>query len=294
MVVYYIKEGDSVKGCLVVNGFLVSSKFNEIYDWLRAAFEKRGHSIDVYTNIELAFIDNRFKKPNFVLFWDKDIVLAKRLEAMGLRLFNSSRAIELCDNKALTYIALEGKVPMPDTITVPMTYRNIGYNNTDFVQRAGEQLGYPLIIKECFGSFGQQVYMAKDIRQAEEIVKNNREPLVFQKYIAESRGRDIRINVVGGRAEAAMLRVNKNDFRANITNGGAMEKYIPTAEEKSLAERVSDIIGLDFGGVDILMSKNGPLLCEVNSNAHFKNIYDCTGINIANKIAEYIEKCMEQ
>ena len=280
-------------GWLVVNGFLVSSKFSEIYDWLCKAFEKRGHSIEVYTNTELAFIDGTCRHPDFVLFWDKDIVLAKSLENMGLRLFNSSRAIELCDNKALTYVALKGRVPMPDTIAVPMTYRNIGYNDTGFVRTAGERLGYPFIIKECFGSFGQNVYMAEDIKQAEEIVRNNREPLIFQKYIAESRGRDIRINVVGGRAEAAMLRKNENDFRANITNGGTMEKYIPTAEEISLAERVCHILGLDFGGVDILMSSEGPLLCEVNSNAHFKNIFECTGINIADKIAEYTEKCLD-
>ncbi len=281
-----------MRGWLVVNGFLSSTKFNEIYRWLKTAFECRGHIIDVYTNTELAFMDSNRGLPDFVLFWDKDIVLAKRLEAMGLRLFNSSRAIEVCDNKALTYIALEGKVPMPKTIPAPMTYRNIGYNNTDFVKKAGKYLGYPFIIKECFGSFGYQVYMAESPEQAERIVKSTSEPLIFQKFIAESRGRDIRINVVGGKAEASMLRRNDNDFRANITNGGVMEKYIPSAEEISLAERVCRILDLDFGGVDILMSKDGPLLCEVNSNAHFKNIYDCTGINIADKIGEYVEKCL--
>lgn len=283
-----------MQGWLVVNGFMNSSKFNEIYMWLKKAFEKNGHTVKVYTNTELALKKSFELLPDFVIFWDKDIVLAKRLESMGIRLFNNSRAIEICDNKALTYVMLEGKVSMPETIAVPMTYRNIGYNNTDFVKEAGKRLGYPFIIKECFGSFGQQVYMAESPVQAENIVKNTAEPLIFQKFIAESRGHDIRINVVGGKAAASMLRRNDNDFRANITAGGTMEMYTPTAEETSLAEKVCDIIGLDFGGVDILQSNDGPLICEVNSNAHFKSIYDCTGINIGERIREYVEKCMEQ
>lgn len=282
----------TIRGWLVVNGFLNSNKFNEIYDWLKAAFEKRGHTIEVYTNTELASVNDIRCKPDFVLFWDKDIPLAKRLEKMGLKLFNSSKAIENCDNKALTYIELENKVPMPETIIAPMTYRNIGYNNTDFLYDAIKKLGLPLVIKECYGSFGQQVYLAESTDEALNIVRNTREPLIFQKFIAESRGRDIRINMVGGKAVAAMMRYNESDFRANITNGGSMVPYTPDEKEIALAEKVCKILELDFGGVDILFSERGPLVCEVNSNAHFKNIYDCTGVNVADCIGEYIEKCM--
>lgn len=288
----HINEVLVIKGWLVVNGFLNISKFNEIYEWLRIAFEKRGHSIDVYTNIELSNVENVLDKPDFVLFWDKDITLAKRLEKMGLKLFNSAKAIENCDNKALTYIELKNKVYMPETIIAPMTYRNIGYNNTEFVENVVERLGLPVVIKECFGSFGQQVYLADSLEEALDIVKKTKEPLVFQRFIAESRGRDVRINVVGGKAVAAMLRYNKNDFRANITNGGNMEKYKPDKSEIETSEKVCHILGLDFGGVDILFGENGPVVCEVNSNAHFKNIYECTGVNVADYIAEYIERCL--
>lgn len=281
-----------MKGLLVVNGFLKSHKFDEIYMWLRSAFEKKGHSIKISTNIELALNINDVSA-DFVIFWDKDTVLARRLESVGLRLFNSSEAIELCDNKALTYMALKGKLSMPDTIPVPMTYRNIGYNDTDFVYKAVDILGLPLVIKECFGSFGAQVYLAETAEQAVRIVKSTAEPLIFQKFIAESRGRDIRLNVVGGEVIASMLRYNDNDFRANITNGGSMQSYDPTEEERNIALKACKELGLDFGGVDILFSKRGPLVCEVNSNAHFKNIYDCTGVNAAGYICRYVEKCMK-
>lgn len=279
-------------GWLVVNGFLHSDKFNEIYNWLKTAFEKKGHTIDVYTNIELSNITEITNKPDFVLFWDKDIPLAKRLEKIGLKLFNSALAIENCDNKALTYIELKGIVNMPKTIVAPMTYRNIGYNNTDFVKNAIDKLGLPIVIKECYGSFGQQVYLAKSYEKAIEIVTNTNEPLIFQEFIAESKGKDIRINMVGNQAVASMLRYNNNDFRANITNGGSMKNYTPTEEEIAVAQKVCKALNLDFGGVDILFGKNGPIVCEVNSNAHFKNIFDCTGVNVADYIGEYIEKCV--
>lgn len=279
-------------GWLVVNGFLHSDKFNEIYNWLKTAFEKKGHTIDVYTNIELSNITEITNKPDFVLFWDKDIPLAKRLEKMGLKLFNSALAIENCDNKALTYIELKGIVNMPKTIVAPMTYRNIGYNNTDFVKNAIDKLGLPIVIKECYGSFGQQVYLAESYEEAIEIVTNTNEPLIFQEFIAESKGKDIRINMVGNQAVASMLRYNNNDFRANITNGGSMKNYTPTEEEIAVAQKVCKALNLDFGGVDILFGKNGPIVCEVNSNAHFKNIFDCTGVNVADYIGEYIEKCV--
>lgn len=279
-------------GWLVVNGFLHSDKFNEIYNWLKTAFEKKGHTIDVYTNIELSNITEITNKPDFVLFWDKDIPLAKRLEKMGLKLFNSALAIENCDNKALTYIELKGIVNMPKTIVAPMTYRNIGYNNTNFVKNAIDKLGLPIVIKECYGSFGQQVYLAESYEKAIEIVTNTNEPLIFQEFIAESKGKDIRINMVGNQAVASMLRYNNNDFRANITNGGSMKNYTPTEEEIAVAQKVCKALNLDFGGVDILFGKNGPIVCEVNSNAHFKNIFDCTGVNVADYIGEYIEKCV--
>lgn len=279
-----------MKGYLVVNEFLLSSKFNEIYSWLYKAFDNAGHRIDVYTNAELIDLDFK-EKPDFILFWDKDIILAKQLESMGIRLFNNSNAIEICDNKALTYINLKDKVRMPKTVVAPMTYRNIGYTNTNFVEKLN--IPYPMVIKECCGSFGKQVYLADNRAEAINIVKNSKEQLIFQEFISESRGRDIRINMVGNRAVASMIRYNNNDFRANITSGGKMLAYNPTEEEIKMAQDVCRYLNLDFGGIDILFGSDGPVLCEVNSNAHFKNIYDCTGINVADYIAEYIIKCME-
>ena len=121
----------AISGWLVVNRFLNTKKFTDITDLLTRAAEKHGVRLDVYTNDELIpcmgggareldILPD--EKPDFVLFYDKDIRLAEQLEKRGLRLFNSARAIELCDDKSLMHVALDGLVPMPRTCCAPFTY----------------------------------------------------------------------------------------------------------------------------------------------------------------------------
>ena len=85
-----------------------------------------------------------------------------------------------------------------------------------------------------------------------------------------------------------MERYSDTDFRANVTIGGKMRNYTPTSEEKKMAVKAVKKLGLSFGGVDIIYGEDGPVICEVNSNAHFKNILDCTGVNAADEILKYI------
>jgi RimK family alpha-L-glutamate ligase len=151
------------------------------------------------------------------------------------------------------------------------------------------------VLKECFGSFGQQVYLLTDMDSLrQKVVELAGSPLLFQELISESYGHDTRINVVGGRVAACMLRRSTDgDFRSNLTRGGAMENYTPTPQEAALAIRATELLGLDFAGVDILFGKNGPILCEVNSNAFFAGIERVTGINIAGKYADHIIEQMK-
>ena len=117
----------------------------------------------------------------------------------------------------------------------------------------------------------------------------------MQEYISTSHGMDIRVNVVGGVAVASMLRYNPDgDFRSNITNGGKMKKIQPSDEQIQMAIEACLTLGLDFAGVDVMIGKdNAPIICEVNSSPHFKSTLDCTGINVAEYIVEYIKKELE-
>ncbi len=287
---------------LVVNEFIRSEKFSQIFSWLVKAAEKQGCRLEIKTNAQLLpglvlggyQLLQECRRPQFVLFWDKDIRLARLLEKLGLRLFNCADSIEICDDKARTYLELlDQKIHMPKTIIAPKTFRMEGYPDYGFLPQTEQQLGYPMVIKECYGSFGQQVWLAKDRRELLEclgIIKNR--PFLFQEYIASSKGQDLRIQMVGTKAVAAMRRVNPADFRANITNGGSMEAYQPDAGQVAMAKRVMEALKLDFAGVDILFGEHGePVLCEVNSNAHFVNIWKCTGVNAAEAIVEYCMKC---
>jgi len=283
-------------GILIVNAFLHASKYTEIYEWLSKAAYKLNINLTVKTNAEyLAMPDSMnvcpdFPPCDFVLFWDKDTTLARCFENMGLKVFNSSDAIACCDNKAMTFERLSGKIRMPKTYHIPMTFPAVGFTDYDFMDIIEESLGFPYVLKECYGSFGAQVYLIHSRDEAINILPAiaGRE-CIAQEFIRTSRGRDVRIHTVGDRVVTSMIRHNENDFRANVSNGGSMLPYEPDEAHKKMALEVTKLLGLDFAGVDILFGENDePILCEVNSNAHFRNIFDCTGVNVADAIMEYI------
>lgn len=281
-------------GWLVVNGFLRTHKFSELTELFVSAAGKAGMELVVLANTDILADTGMClkEKPDFVLFWDKDIHLGTFLESQGIPLYNPVSSIRICDDKRLTHLALlEKGIPMPRTIIAPMTYANIGFTDLDFLALVERELSFPLIIKEAFGSFGEQVTLVKDRDELIRYVKNAQTTeLLFQQYIESSRGRDLRLQVVGDRVVAAMYRHSETDFRANITAGGKMKRYEPTEEECALAVRTAKAVGAAFAGVDLLFGPDGPLVCEVNSNAHFKNLLDCTGVNVAEEIINYIRE----
>ena len=288
-----------VKGWIIGNGFLSDSEISYQIGSVIKAASQSGIDLKLIKNTDiLAMYDGdrislcgTSELPEFALFWNKDIRLAYNMEQMGVKLFNNARAIEICDDKALThqFLARYG-IRMPKTIFPPKTYDNVGYTSFDFLQKVIDELGFPMVIKECSGSFGFQVYKADDIFQLRETLKRiGTKPFIFQEFIGTSAGRDLRIYVVGDHAVAAGKRSSCNDFRANVVLGGSMEAYKPTDEEAELAIRCSRLLNLDFAGVDILWGENDePILCEVNSNAHTKKISECTGTNVNKHIIDYI------
>lgn len=283
-----------MKGWLVTNAFLRTQKFNELYSYFLNGAQTLGIELHAYTSAELsAPVSSDFSefgiKPDFVLFWDKDVYLARRLERAGFRLFNSAFAVETCDSKAQTALALNGVAPMPKTIIAPKTFLNVGYTDLTFLDDAAKVLGLPFVIKEEYGSFGQQVYLANTLDEAKQIVSDLcGKSFVMQQFVSDSFGRDIRVNVVGGKAVCAMLRVSRSDFRSNITLGGTTEPHTLTKEEETVALAAAKAVGADFAGVDVLFGAEGPLICEVNSNPHFKSTLDCTGVDLSKHILQHI------
>ena len=310
------------QGWLIVNEYLDTEKFLEIRKLFLSGAEKKNVKLTVYTNADFAVdlsgavVKSRAfdeGEPQFIIFYDKDIALASALEKMGYRLYNSADAIDVCDSKVKTAEKIaeynlnckddEAKILMPKTYKVPFTYENIGIKDSysfdflDYVEKdlceAGEGAlsdAYPMVIKESNSSFGMGVHLAGSREEAVKLIcEYGNKECIIQEYLSYSSGRDYRLQMVSDKCVCAMMRSNDNDFRANITNGGKMSEYKPTDEDLSLARNVMKCLKLDFAGIDIMHDKSGrTVFLEANSNAHFKNIYDLTGINAAEKMIEYI------
>lgn len=286
------------QGWLIVNGFLDSPKFEEIYNWILEKASSNNLELRKLTNDQVTSIlpissgETDWKtKPDFVLFWDKDVKLARMLEAEGFKVFNSADAIEACDDKSLTFIKLkDADISMPVTFNAPLSFED-KYPDYTFLLQIENKIGYPMIIKKNEGSFGNEVFLAKDFNEAATIAENlGPNSFIMQEYIEESKGKSARLQVVGDEVITSMKLTNEEDFKSNVTGGGKMEKYEPTDEEKEIALKACKKLGLDFAGVDIIWKEDKPLLCEINSNAHFKNIFDCTGVDAADAIIKYILK----
>lgn len=274
----------------MVNGFLRGGKFGEPAEMMSAAADRLGIGLDIVTNDRLPLMVDTSEKmdTDFILFWDKDVRAAMLLERTGSPVFNSSECIRICDDKSLTHIALsKNNVPSIPTMISPMTFDGIGYTNLSFLDGAEDSFGYPMVVKDCFGSFGQQVYLAHDRKELESLFCDAR-PRIVQRYV-ECGSSDLRLEVIGGEVVASVSRKGRDgDFRANTTIGGVMSVHQPSEDEKELALKASEAVGADFCGVDILYMDGEPVVCEVNSNAHMKNLRNCTGIDVSDMILEHI------
>ncbi len=233
---------------------------------------------------------------DFAVFLDKDKYLSACLEKSGVRLFNSHAAIRTCDDKGETYIALAGAgLNIPETVFAPVCYNAYSEIDEKTLYTVAEKIGYPVIVKESFGSKGKGVYKADDFSELKTLAETLKlKPHIYQRYIPFRTGTDVRMIVIGGKFLCAMIRENVNDFRSNIALGGKGRKYEPSAEFIAAAEKCACVLGLDYCGVDLLFGENGaPYVCEVNSNAFISEIERITGVNVARAYAEHIIKTLK-
>lgn len=179
-----------------------------------------------------------------------------------------------------------------NNIEVPKTYFP-SPNQSNFEYMISQVGGIPLIVKLLEGTQGIGVFLMDNKNEARQLLnKLNKENTnyLLQEYIAESKGMDVRAFVVGGKVVAAMKRIALNgEFRSNIHRGGRGEKIVLSEREEYLAVKTAKILKLDVAGVDILQSKRGPLVLEVNSSPGLEGIEKCTHIDIANAIIEQLE-----
>ncbi|MCB1702663.1 MAG: 30S ribosomal protein S6--L-glutamate ligase [Pseudomonadales bacterium] len=180
-----------------------------------------------------------------------------------------------------------------------LSRHGIGLPRTTFVRDKKDVLpaidrvgGAPVIIKLIEGTQGIGVLLAESVKQAEsiiELLQSQKQNVLIQKFVAESKGRDIRAFVVGDQVVAAMRRVAQGqEFRSNVHRGGVAEPVELSDEYRETAVRCTQIMGLRVAGVDMLEGKDGPQIMEVNSSPGLEGIESCTGLDVAGAVIDYI------
>ncbi len=273
------------KGYILHNYKLDDGVFLKQYQSFKKSFEEYGVNVEIVPTSEFILRDN--KDADFVIFLDKDIYSAKILENEGIRVYNSSGAISLCDDKALTYLELEKrKIPIPKTLFAPKVYG--GCVPKQWCLAAAEKFGFPVVVKECFGSLGKQVYLAENDDELLGIVEKIAEkPFMLQEYLKKGAGWDVRVIVAGGEVVGAIKRTG-TDFRSNAFLGGSAEKYLLQKSEEKLAIDATNSTGCFFAGVDLIMSDDGFVVCEVNSNMLFSAAEQALGFSVSGEIVRKI------
>ena len=213
--------------------------------------------------------------------------VARQFEMMGTFNINESVAISRSRDKLRSLQLLSRK-----GIGLPRTgFARHPDNIKDLIKNVG---GAPVVIKLLEGTQGIGVVLADTAKTAEAIIEafmGLNANILVQEFIKEAGGADIRCLVIGGKVVAAMKRQGaEGEFRSNLHRGGSAEVVRLTKEERATAVNAAKVMGLNFCGVDLLRSQNGPMVMEVNSSPGLEGIEKATGKNCAGMVFDFIEK----
>lgn len=215
----------------------------------------------------------------------------RQFEMMGVFTPNKADAVVRARDKlhCLQLLAQQG-LGLPGTV-----FGDNPDDTSDLLAMLGKP---PHVIKLVEGAQGQGVVLAEKLTGSRSVIEAFRglyANFLVQEFIGEAKGADVRCFVVGGRVIAAMRRQAKpGEFRSNLHRGGTAESTVLSAEETDTAIRAAAVMGLGIAGVDLLRSKRGPLVLEVNSSPGLEGIEAATGVDVAGEIIAYLERRVRQ
>ncbi len=269
---------------------------------LKEAALQRGHEVRVLNTLKFA-IDLQRGEPDLYYrqkkLSDYDAVLPRigaSITYFGTAVVRQFQEMDVfCANTAHGILNSRDKLRSLQILS----RHHIGIPRTTFVRDkkdvlpAIERVGSaPVVIKLIEGTQGIGVLLAETVNAAEsiiELLQSQKQNVLIQKFVAESKGKDIRAFVVGGRVVAAMRRVAQGqEFRSNVHRGGVAEAIDLPPEYEETAVKAAQILGLQVAGVDMLEGKNGPQIMEVNSSPGLEGIEKATGLDIAGAVIDYI------
>ena len=169
------------------------------------------------------------------------------------------------------------------------------FNNLQSIHQMIDEVGpMPFVIKLVNGTHGLGVMLAEQRKIGESIIEafhKSKQKIFLQKFIHEANGADIRVFIVNNEIVGAMKRQAKEgEFRSNLHRGATSEIIQLSEEERHVARKAARIMGLKIAGVDMLQTKKGPMVLEVNASPGLEGIETTTGVDIAGKIIKFVEK----
>lgn len=219
------------------------------------------------------------------------LTVVRQFEAKGVLTTAASQAIAQSRDKLHSLqIMSQAGLPVPKTAVII---------KPEALYSAIQAVGPPpVIVKLIQGTQGRGVILARNWQTTAAVLETlqaYKKQALVQEYVPEAKGRDTRIIVVGDRCVAAMTRIAAaGEFRANLHRGGTAVPATLDAETENLALTAARAHGLSVAGVDLIQSKRGPLLLEVNSSPGIEGIETVTGLDVAGEIIQFLEKQMEK
>ncbi|QXP73209.1 RimK family alpha-L-glutamate ligase [Tenacibaculum sp. AHE15PA] len=285
----------------------ILSVSDQIYSTQRIYKEasRRGHNVRVINHLKCA-IKLTNGKPEIIYNGENiidipDVIIprigasstrhgaavVKEFELNGVYSTATSLGILQSQNKVRTLQIMNRKnIPIPDTL--------FSVNPENIAEQIDLLGGAPIIIKLQEGTHGAGVILAESKKSAKSIIDtmySTNANILLQEFIQESNSEDIRAFVVGNKVVSSMKRKGlEDDFRSNIHQGGSGFKVTLSEEEKEIAVKAAQYLSLPVTGVDLIRSKRGSLLIEVNSTPGLQGIEAYTKDNIAKAIIKFLEE----
>lgn len=207
----------------------------------------------------------------------------RQLEAMDILVLNPISSIDLSRNKLYTMQLLAShNMPIPKTMIAQPPFE---------LEMIKKEFSFPIVLKRASGTQGKGVMLIQTEDVLEDIsdMLDSSSPLIFQEFIENSKGRDLRVWVMGGRCIGAMMRVASKGFKANIHQHGIGKNVKLSSAVEWLAIETTKLLGLDMAGVDILIDKDTYKICEVNASPGFEGLEGATGVNVPKQMLDFIK-----
>ncbi len=220
------------------------------------------------------------------------LAVIRQLEQLGVRIYNDSSCIEMVADKLHTHqVLVENKLPTPTTMLAKFPV------DVDLVEKT---IGFPVVVKTLLGVNGSGVFLMENRDAFMDLMgliseTNPNIQLIFQKFVAISKGRDLRLFVVDGEVVASMeRRAAEGGFKANYSQGGSVIEIDPDKEARDLAIKTADVLNIQIAGIDLLYAEDGGYtICEANTFPGFKGLESCTNVNIPKAIFGAMQKRLE-